>query len=47
MVVLGLPRYVELMKSPTEGMNVNREPANTPGSDRGKVTLKKATARLE
>jgi hypothetical protein len=47
MVVFGLPSSVALMKSPTAGMKVRSEPANTPGRDSGRVTLRNATARLE
>jgi hypothetical protein len=46
-VVDGLPSSWALMKSPTAGMKVNSDPANTPGSERGKVTRKKAVIRLE
>ena len=32
------------MKSPAAGMNASRLPANTPGSDSGRITLRKLRA---
>ena len=46
MVVLVPPRMLVLTKSEATGTKVISTPANTPGSDSGNTTLRKALARL-
>ena len=41
------PSSWALTGSPAAGMNVSRVPATTPGSDSGKVTLRKAVSADE
>ena len=35
------------MKSPDAGMNVSNVPANTPGSESGKITVRNVRPKLE
>jgi hypothetical protein len=46
-VVFGDPRYCAFTKSPAAGMNVSSPPANTPGSESGRTTLRNARQPLE